>query len=745
MADSDGIFVANYEVVQILKKLGSMGSIINESDTSKITNEEKKKLYDVLSYVKDQATYNLLTVPHYRFNFTGNDGVETYVSIPSDIFESFNIQDTSTQPDNAATTDIKDKATNEPQSGKSFTPDANANVSELKNKAQQQRVPEELDNLDVAGTSRAKQNIYNGTTPEQISEKDYVSFLCQYANTQTRADIRKPQIPVSVIVSISLVRCKYDSTDKLDPKAIGQYNYWALPYDKTLTKMEPDTQGNCCFETAAQGINAILNYLRKDQFKDVLKGLEEKMSDNTEEQKEATIKQILTIIGVLDWQDSLAAAKKHISKYDLFRWDKDVIKAEGGHSDETISPNEKGESDNPIIAHVSKALKNAAVDSLKQMYGNGVQIIPIGTKYVKIIKLPKGKTPCEPIYPDLITVGDYVPSWLFSQEYVEAYKAAEEAALKAAGFDIEEDNIKKQITLFNTQLNKFIEQQYNTWCTVNEIEDPDSDEAKQQYREAATEDTENFVDGIYLPDISAKNTYQAFLNKKRAILERSPYANTMYTHSKYVEDLTKVKQDITNREGNWNQEQGVYIPTNNSTINLGTGPSTGGLTTGAGQGNVTYTTVEATGFKGMGGAGYGTYWIGQTGAVSWAGAQPQTLDAMDILGQWFYSKTGHPLVMTAVTNGNHAAGTHSHGAGWKFDCNDYGSGAEGTLTTDNYGKGTLTDEFLQFGTSIGLGMNWEAPGTVNVHIDISAWGDQWADFNGNTLSSTVNHGGLRYK
>lgn len=42
---------------------------------------------------------------------------------------------------------------------------------------------------------------------------------------------------------------------------------------------------------------------------------------------------------------------------------------------------------------------------------SGFEIISHG-KTVTIVKLPKQKTFCEPIYPDLITVGDTVPEWI---------------------------------------------------------------------------------------------------------------------------------------------------------------------------------------------------------------------------------------------------------------------------------------------------------------------------------------------
>ena len=126
---------------------------------------------------------------------------------------------------------------------------------------------------------------------------------------------------------------------------------------------------------------------------------------------------------------------------------------------------------------------------------------------------------------------------------------------------------------------------------------------------------------------------------------------------------------------------------------------------------------------GSGGSGEGTYWIKQTDDVSYEGAHQETMQALDALARWFYEKTGKPLVVTAVTNGSsHQDGDRSHYAGWKFDVNDGGSGAEGTLLglEGENTKGTLTDEFIRYGQSLGLGMNWEGD-----HIDVSTLGDQW--------------------
>ena len=148
-------------------------------------------------------------------------------------------------------------------------------------------------------------------------------------------------------------------------------------------------------------------------------------------------------------------------------------------------------------------------------------------------------------------------------------------------------------------------------------------------------------------------------------------------------------------------------------------------------------------YLGENGRGKDKYWVKQHGRVSLDGAQPQTLNAIDVLGKWFYERTGRPLVVTSVTDGgSHTDGEHSHYKGWKFDVNDYGSGAEGTLTTDDNQKGSLADEFVRFGQSLGLGMNYEKVGTDGIHIDVAVDGTQWADENGNELAEPQNFGGF---
>ena len=61
--------------------------------------------------------------------------------------------------------------------------------------------------------------------------------------------------------------------------------------------------------------------------------------------------------------------------------------------------------------------------------------------------------------------------------------------------------------------------------------------------------------------------------------------------------------------------------------------------------------------------GEGTTWVKQTSAVSMEGTLAQTQQALEMLGKWYKEQTGSPLVLTAGTNGTHAGGPTSHGAG----------------------------------------------------------------------------------
>lgn len=134
----------------------------------------------------------------------------------------------------------------------------------------------------------------------------------------------------------------------------------------------------------------------------------------------------------------------------------------------------------------------------------------------------------------------------------------------------------------------------------------------------------------------------------------------------------------------------------------------------------------------------GQYWVKQTSNVTLVGCIEGTLQALEDLGKWFYEKTGHKLVVTAGTNGNHAQGEHSHANGWKLDVNDW-FGEEGLqggyLINEDDSPGSVCIDFINFGRSLGLGMNFEYD-----HIDICMDGTEWNEDNPGGIH---NNGGYR--
>ena len=126
--------------------------------------------------------------------------------------------------------------------------------------------------------------------------------------------------------------------------------------------------------------------------------------------------------------------------------------------------------------------------------------------------------------------------------------------------------------------------------------------------------------------------------------------------------------------------------------------------------------------------GENAYWLPQTGDATINGCTEDTCAALYDLSKWFFEKTGKRLVLTAGTNGIHARADngHDHANGWKLDVIDWG-GPE-NLQSQFFGDNLntqLANEFIEYGHSLGLGMNIEAPNTDTTHFDIATDGYEW--------------------
>ena len=296
-----------------------------------------------------------------------------------------------------------------------------------------------------------------------------------------------------------------------------------------------------------------------------LSGLKPKMSESSEDAKKSTIKKILTRLnsttsGSIEEQYKLAIA--YIDQYKLFEWDTDKTKEKGGHSDDL--PTSK---DNQVINAVQQELGKLFKKISDKLLGTEfkLEVISAGDDFILLVKLPKGRCYCEPIYPDLVVVGDSVPAWIYSQEYVEAYAAAEKDVLKAYGLSTAASEEEAALEAANEAIEDFKDKQFEAWCIDYGIDyntEEEKAEALKQYEAAAAKNEYNyFVNGIYLPDESSRSTYQALQTKRNLALKDNTNAATSYTQAQYNTALKATAQTIQEREGSWNQDTGTYIST----------------------------------------------------------------------------------------------------------------------------------------------------------------------------------------
>lgn len=378
-----------------------------------------------------------------------------------------------------------------------------------------------------------------------FAEGEFAQWLLENINERFRKDTKTPMIPTSIGASIAMVRGTNSSA------GFGKYNYWKIPYDKSLTSLPQDSEW-CAFSTPGEGIQAILQMLHSDRFKQAVSILKEKMWESTEEDKQSAAASILAIMSGDASEEHAKKALEYVTKYKMRDWDTDKTEAEGGHADTKANSSNAAKN---VESKMSTAVKRI-VEALAKK-GIGVLVEPLGTEYCRIIKLPKGKTPCEPVYPDYVTVGDKVPEWVMSETYAKLYKEAEEKALKAAGISIksqEEIDLENK----NSQIAAFQEQQFAAWCQKNGVSytnEQEKADAKKKYAETAASDPEHFTDGVWTPDEKTKNAYLALL-RERADIEFNGDTATAAAHLKYLDSVDTATSKITEREGNWNQDEG---------------------------------------------------------------------------------------------------------------------------------------------------------------------------------------------
>lgn len=429
------------------------------------------------------------------------------------------------------------------------TNDQNPSKEQLE-QAKQQRKEEPTDLFSTKMSS--------DSAPTTFNEKDYTEWLCEVYNGACRKSTLKPAIPTSVAVSIALAMTGCTNTN------IGKFNFWKLPYNSELTSLSADKDNMCAFGSADAAANACLTFAHATNVKDAISMLKDKMSESSEEEKQEATKNLIHRIDIYASDEKNKAALEFVEKYSLRDWDTDKTVAEGGHADQTTTTNSKTDKNgNGMQDMIAKALDR--VQALAGDKGVGFTIRPIGSDHVEIIKLPMGKTPAEPIYPDYITVGDTVPEWVYSDTYAAIAEELQKKALAKVGITLEEEESNAEIQAFNQELQNFKDRQFAQWCRDNNIsyeDDAGKNEALAKYTEASKTDADKFKDGIYIPDASTQSTYDALLAKKKSIL--SSGSVTAQQYQSYQNATQNVKSEIQAREGGWNQDRGTYTPGGNS-------------------------------------------------------------------------------------------------------------------------------------------------------------------------------------
>lgn len=197
-------------------------------------------------------------------------------------------------------------------------------------------------------------------------------------------------------------------------------------------------------------------------------------------------------------------------------------------------------------------------------FGYGIQVSPVGTDMVKITKLQVGKTfPCEPVYPDLITVSDTVPQWVLDMTVVaaneQARKELEVGNSSQTMQELEQD--KKDVEEFN----KLKEDQFVKWLKDNGhgyTNEEQLKQCKEMYEQAAKANPEQFKDGIYFgKDDKVKAKIEECQKKEKVRNDRLNGKTTKKEESSKTEEK---KDDNQKQKENSKVVEDEYNPPSSS-------------------------------------------------------------------------------------------------------------------------------------------------------------------------------------
>jgi hypothetical protein len=108
----------------------------------------------------------------------------------------------------------------------------------------------------------------------------------------------------------------------------------------------------------------------------------------------------------------------------------------------------------------------------------------------------------------------------------------------------------------------------------------------------------------------------------------------------------------------------------------------------------------------------GKTWVRNNNTVDLSKATPQTIAGLNHISDWFFTKTGKPLIVTSGNDSAHDSGKYSHGNGWKVDVS--GNGLEDP---------NIRKQFMDYCRSIGI-VPWDeyehkSENWTGAHVDLT--------------------------
>lgn len=381
--------------------------------------------------------------------------------------------------------------------------------------------------LDDIVKNVAAGNVGSGGTPvgqsnkmsaEDIINKIYGPYAAKAAYASTM-----PQIPASTMIAMSI---QYGG---LDTAKFTAWNVFGIKYDSAISS-GAQSGDLCTFNDYPDACAKFIKYVKNtEQMKEAVKALgddkatlDQISEDSKKKFNELMLPEFAKANKLPDEAKYPDAVKELITKYNLYEWDKKEAKDK--------------EPDAEAVAKANSSMQKTASNptGAVQTVGVGFEIKNLGGDMVQITKLPKGKTnPCEPIYPDFITVSDVVPQWVLDAT-VEAVNAEAEKAknppkesAQTAMTEEEKKVTQAKVSEFEHELSEYKEGKYKEWVkTQSDLTLDNTNEniekCEKAFKEAIKADKDGklfYKDIFYNGDESIKKEIDSYMDKKKEIDE----------------------------------------------------------------------------------------------------------------------------------------------------------------------------------------------------------------------------------